>query len=148
MPPAWMSNVSPRYSMAMTEHSMCQPGRPGPSSVSQNGSPSFGAFQSTKSRASAFSYSSTSTRAPDRMPNDLVIHVGDVHYVIEPHAPQTEPTAENVVKRKRAKISDVGVTIDGGTTRVHPYGVIRGGSKLFHLVSQSVGKTKRHKWGS
>src|ERR1039457_2230492 len=28
-PPAWISSVSPRYLMAITEHSMCQPGRPG-----------------------------------------------------------------------------------------------------------------------
>src|SRR2546422_10439263 len=28
-PPPWMSNVSPRCFIAMAEHSMCQPGRPG-----------------------------------------------------------------------------------------------------------------------
>ncbi len=36
--------------------------------LSQAGSPSFCAFHRTKSRASALSYSSTSTRAPARMP--------------------------------------------------------------------------------
>ena len=41
-----------------------RPGRPGPISVSQKSSPSFGAFQSTKSRALALSYLSVSTRAP------------------------------------------------------------------------------------
>src|SRR5215475_2807994 len=29
-PPPWKSKLSPRYCMAMAEHSMCQPGRPGP----------------------------------------------------------------------------------------------------------------------
>ena len=29
-PPPWMSNAGPRYFAAIAEHSMCQPGRPGP----------------------------------------------------------------------------------------------------------------------
>jgi len=28
MPPVWMSMLEPRMSLAITEHSMCQPGRP------------------------------------------------------------------------------------------------------------------------
>ena len=55
-------------SSTSAEHSMCQPGRPGPISVSQNASPGFGAFHSAKSRALSLSYSSTSTRAPSVMP--------------------------------------------------------------------------------
>jgi hypothetical protein len=51
-PPPWMSKVSPRYLMAMAEHSRCQPGRPGPHGVSQNGSPGLAAFHSAKSRGS------------------------------------------------------------------------------------------------
>ncbi len=62
-PPPWMSNVWPRYSMAMAEHSMCQPGRPGPHGLGQDGSPGLAAFHSAKSRGSRFR-SSTSTRAP------------------------------------------------------------------------------------
>src|ERR1700722_11379503 len=38
-----MSSVSPRYFMAIAEHSMCQPGRPRPIMVSQKCSPSLGA---------------------------------------------------------------------------------------------------------
>ncbi len=61
-------SVSPRYFIAIAEHSMCQPGRPGPIAVSHEGSPGFGAFHSAKSRALSLSYSSTSTRAPSSMP--------------------------------------------------------------------------------
>ena len=43
-PPVWMSNDWPRAAMLMAEHSMCQPGRPGPMAVSQDGSPGFGAL--------------------------------------------------------------------------------------------------------
>ena len=49
--------------MAIAEHSMCQPGRPGPHGLSHDGSPGFAAFQSAKSRGSRLR-SSTSTRAP------------------------------------------------------------------------------------
>ena len=39
--------------MLIAEHSMCQPGRPGPIGVSQDGSPGFGPFHSAKSRTSS-----------------------------------------------------------------------------------------------
>ena len=41
--------------MAITEHSMCQPGRPLPHGESQNGSPALESFQSAKSDAERFS---------------------------------------------------------------------------------------------
>ena len=62
-PPPCRSSVSPRYFIAIAEHSMCQPGRPGPQGLGQDGSPGFAAFQSAKSRGSRFR-SLTSTRAP------------------------------------------------------------------------------------
>ena len=52
--------------MLIAEHSMCQPGRPGPSGVSHDGSSGFGPFHSAKSRTSALPYSSASTRSPTR----------------------------------------------------------------------------------
>src|SRR5206468_8690613 len=48
-PPPWKSKVSPRYCMAMTEHSMCQPGRPGPHGDGHEGSQGLAAFHSAKS---------------------------------------------------------------------------------------------------
>src|SRR5206468_12995796 len=36
-PPPWTSNVEPRYSIAMAEHSMCQPGRPSPQGLGHDG---------------------------------------------------------------------------------------------------------------
>ena len=66
-PPVWMSNDWPRCFIDMAEHSMCQPGRPGPTAVSHDGSPGFGPFQSAKSRTSSLPYSSASTRSPTRI---------------------------------------------------------------------------------
>jgi hypothetical protein len=56
----------PKYFVLIAEHSMCQPGLPFPSSVSQNTSPSSGvhAFQRAKSWASSLAYSSWQTLAP------------------------------------------------------------------------------------
>ena len=45
-PPVWMSNDGPRWAMLIAEHSMCQPGRPGPIAVSHDGSPGLGPFHS------------------------------------------------------------------------------------------------------
>ena len=53
--------------MLIAEHSMCQPGRPGPNGEGQDGSPGFSPFQSTKSLTSSFSYSSSATRSPRRI---------------------------------------------------------------------------------
>ena len=53
--------------VAMAEHSMCQPGRPGPRAVSHDCSPGLTAFQRAKSRSASLSYSPTSTRAPSSM---------------------------------------------------------------------------------
>ncbi len=39
-----MSSVSPSNFMLIAEHSMCQPGRPGPHGLSQAGSPGLGPF--------------------------------------------------------------------------------------------------------
>ncbi len=49
----------------MAEHSMCQPGRPGPQGESQAGSPGLADFHSTKSRGSRLP-PATSTLSPAR----------------------------------------------------------------------------------
>src|SRR5690554_746823 len=62
-PPPWMSKLSPKQQVDITEHSMCQPGRPAPHGDCQLGSPGLAAFQRTKSKGSSLA-SSTSMRAP------------------------------------------------------------------------------------
>ena len=52
--------------MLIAEHSMCQPGRPSPTSVVHDGSPGLGPFHSAKSRTSSLPYSSAATRSPER----------------------------------------------------------------------------------
>jgi len=49
---------------AITEHSICQPGLPGPQGDSHEGSPSLDFFQSAKSVTQHFSCARMSDRAP------------------------------------------------------------------------------------
>src|ERR1700722_8057228 len=44
-----MSKLSPKMALAMTEHSICHPGRPGPQGEGHAGSPGFDAFHNAKS---------------------------------------------------------------------------------------------------
>ena len=73
-PPPWISNAGPRNFSAIAEHSMCQPGRPGPQGESQAASScSFCDFQRAKSRWSRFSSlvswaTMSSSRAPESRP--------------------------------------------------------------------------------
>jgi hypothetical protein len=51
IPPECMSILEPSIALAITEHSMCHPGRPGPHGEGQEGSPTFDAFHKAKSAA-------------------------------------------------------------------------------------------------
>ncbi|KAH3660656.1 hypothetical protein OGATHE_004988 [Ogataea polymorpha] len=74
MPPEWMSSLSPTKSAAMTEHSMCQPGRPGPHGDGQDGSPALDAFHNAKSDAFSLPCAADSDPSPSssssRLPFD------------------------------------------------------------------------------
>lgn len=70
-PPVWMSSDLPHIAEAITEHSMCQPGRPRPHGESHQGSPSFDLFQRAKSFEERFSFSlsSDTLRSPEKRSN-------------------------------------------------------------------------------
>jgi hypothetical protein len=63
-----MSSDLPHITEAMTEHSMCQPGRPRPHGESHQGSPAFDLFQRAKSFEERFSFSLSSDmlRSPEK----------------------------------------------------------------------------------
>lgn len=64
MPPEWISIWLPKQLDAMAEHSMCQPGRPGPHGLGQLGSPGCDAFQRAKSSGD-FSAALVKAPSPD-----------------------------------------------------------------------------------
>ncbi len=66
-PPPCRSKSSPNRSRAITTHSVCQPGRPGPQGDGHDGSPGLANFQRAKSMGERLPRSaSNSTRAPTR----------------------------------------------------------------------------------
>ena len=65
IPPPWISKWLPRYFVDITEHSMCQPGRPLPHGESQAMAPSpCSPFQTAKSIGSSLRVSSSSSNRP------------------------------------------------------------------------------------
>ncbi len=74
IPPPWTSKPWPRVASAIAEHSMCQPGRPGPQGDShQVSSSGLRPFQSAKSRGDSLPGpgscgSISSRRRPERRP--------------------------------------------------------------------------------
>src|SRR5471032_3120738 len=88
MPPPWMSKRSPRTAQDMAEHSMCQPGRPGPyalSHLASAGSDGLADFHSTKSSGSVLP-SATATRSPaqviERLARQLAVALELAHGVV------------------------------------------------------------------
>ena len=57
-----MSIVSPNSEVDMTEHSICQPGRPAPQGACQETSSAFADFQRAKSAGDSLSFVSSSVR--------------------------------------------------------------------------------------
>ncbi len=55
----------------------------------------------------------------DGVADDFVVHVGDVHDVVERVAGGAQPAAHEVVKDKGPEVADVGVVVDGGAAGVH-----------------------------
>ena len=110
-PPVWMSNEGPRWAMLMAEHSTCQPGRPGPIGVSQDGSPGLGPFHSAKSRTSSLPYSSASTRSPTRMRLRVETGqapVGRPRGDPEEHGAVVGPVGVALREQRRDEVADLG----------------------------------------
>lgn len=62
IPPECMSMLLPRTAEAITEHSICHPGRPGPHGEGHDGSPALDAFHKAKSEAERADFEA---RAPE-----------------------------------------------------------------------------------
>jgi hypothetical protein len=83
-----------------------------------------------------------------RVTDDLVVHVGDVHDVIELEAAGAQPFAQDVQKGEGAEITDVGVIVDGGAAGVHADDVVARGREFLDLLRERVVESQRHSvWG-
>ena len=79
--------------------------------------------------------------------DDLVVHVGDVHDVVEPVAARPQPAAQEIDKDEAAEIADVRVIVDGRAAGVHPDRIIRQGSERLHFLREGIIEAQRHKLG-
>src|SRR5579872_827331 len=74
--------------------------------------------------------------------DDLVIHVRNIHHVVELEAALAQKAAQDVHGDKGAEVADVAVVIHCRPARVHADGVVHSGSKLLHPARKRVVKLK------
>ena len=79
-------------------------------------------------------YSSRDLCWATALTDDLVIHVGDVHHMVEAESVGSQPSAQQVDKREGAEVADVGEIVDCRAAGVHADGIVVCGAKLLHLL--------------
>ena len=79
-----------------------------------------------------------------RIANDLVIDVGDVHYVAYLVSALAQKSAQKVDRNECPKVANVAVIVDRRPARIHANLVIFERPELFHLARECVVKMKRH----
>src|SRR5258708_24856192 len=75
--------------------------------------------------------------------DDFVVHVRDIHHVVEPEATLAQKPAKNVHSDKRSEVSNMSVVIDSRAAGVHANGIVRSGRKLLNLAGKRVVEMKR-----
>ena len=79
--------------------------------------------------------------------DDLIVHVRDVHDVVQPETVGAKGLAQDVHEREGSEIADMREVVHGGTARVHADGVVVRGSELLHLLRERIVESQRHKVG-
>ena len=80
----------------------------------------------------------------DRVADDLVVHVGDVHDVVDLVAAAAQIASQNVLESEAAKIADVDVVIDRGTARIHAHLVFVERREGFEAVGKRIEEMQCH----
>ena len=76
--------------------------------------------------------------------DDLVVHVGNVHYMENLDARQLEKTPQHVHLEKSAEVADVAVVINGRAAGVHTQRLAVGGRERVDLSRKSIEKPQSH----
>src|SRR5436305_12996463 len=74
--------------------------------------------------------------------DDFVIHVGDVHHVLELMAALPQEPAQNVYRDKGAEIADMAVVVDGEPACIHADCVVHGWLEFLDFVRERVVEMK------
>ncbi len=73
-----------------------------------------------------------------RVVDNLVVHVGDVHDVTHGESALQQKAPQNVYRHKGAKVADVTVVVNRGSTGVHANFIALQRVELFDLAGQRV----------
>ena len=76
--------------------------------------------------------------------DDLVLHVGDVHHVVEREAARAQHAPQDVLKGEGPQIADVDVVVDGGSAGVHAHDVVMKRSEDLRLLREGVIEPQGH----
>ena len=79
------------------------------------------------------------------VPDDLVVHIRNIHHVANLVAALREESLQQVDRDERSEITNVAVVVDGGATGVHANFISLEWVKLFHLGGHGVKQTKGHR---
>src|SRR5204863_5427970 len=74
--------------------------------------------------------------------DDLVIHISDIHYMLEVEAALAKCAPQDVHGHKGTEIADVAIIIDGWPAGIHADGVVHRRRKFLHLAGKRVVKMK------
>src|SRR5262249_55946564 len=78
-----------------------------------------------------------------RVADDLVIHVGNIHGVLEFEADLQQKPAQDVDGHKGAEVADMPVIVDRGAAVIHTHRVVPSRREFFHLAGQRVVEAQR-----
>src|SRR5205085_6528934 len=82
---------------------------------------------------------------PSRIANDLVIHIRDVHDMLQLEAAHPEQTPEDIHCDEGPEIADMAVVVDGWSAGIHANGIVHRGRKLLDFAGKRVVETQGHK---
>src|ERR1035441_8680983 len=80
-----------------------------------------------------------------RVADDLVVHVRDVHDVLDFHATEPEKPPQHIDLQKGAEIADVAVVVNRRTAGVHAQGLPVQRNKRVYMSGECIKEMKRHR---
>ena len=83
----------------------------------------------------------------DRIANDLVVHVRDVHDVIEFVTVEPEHATQQIVEDEGAEITDVRVIVNRRAAGIHSHGIALDRREWLDLLCQRVVEAQGHLYG-
>jgi hypothetical protein len=81
-----------------------------------------------------------------RVADNFIVHIRDVHDVLQSEAVQPEDLAKEVHERERAEVADVREIVNRGAAGIHADRVIACRSELLDLLGKRIVEAQGHGW--